>query len=501
MSKAKNKFSRSLTVLLSSVCCTAVGLPLLLAEGTAPAVPNTAAAPVTRTSGSEPAMINLIRRLAERGAITEADAAELTKLAEADAADAHVQAALTALATAQAEAAQKRAEAVALQTSNLRNAPVKTPSNQGVVVPVAAAVVAASTVAAVPDSGPMNEPIATSKPSVGAVAAAAAAVSALPDDGTVRVTYVPESVKAQMREDIKNDVMEQARKERWASPRAFPEWVSRFTLYGDFRMRYEGYRPNQQNDAFVGNSNFWNYNSINTGAPYDVGSQNVANPPLYNVDQDRNRIRIRARLGVAVDLGEGFTTGLRIATGENGSPVSQNQTLGGAGSGQGGNFSKYAVWLDRAYLKYQSQTDPARALTATFGRMENPFMCTSIIWADDLGFDGAVLNVPLQIHYDGRVLESVMPYFVLGAFPVFNTDINYSSNWPDKYKSNDKWLEAAQLGLDLKLSRDLQVKLGVAYYYFTKTVGKLSTPYEPLTSSDAGDTDARRPAFAQKGNT
>jgi hypothetical protein len=36
---------------------------------------------------------------------------------------------------------------------------------------------------------------------------------------------------------------------------------------------------------------------------------------------------------------------------------------------------------------------------------------------------------------------------------------------------------------------------------FTKTVGKLSTEFIPLTASDAGDTDSRRPAFAQKGNT
>jgi hypothetical protein len=112
-----------------------------------------------------------------------------------------------------------------------------------------------------------------------------------------------------------------------------------------------------------------------------------------------------------------------------------------------------------------------------------------------------VLTVPAQIHFDGRVVDEVKPYFVIGAFPVFNTDLNFGSTWPDKYKSNDKWLEAMQAGVDFKIGKDLTAKFGAAYYQFTKTVGKLSSAYTPLSSTDAGDTDARRPAFAQKGNT
>jgi hypothetical protein len=303
-------------------------------------------------------------------------------------------------------------------------------------------------------------------------------------------------VKAQLREEIKNDVMEQARTEHWAAPRSFPEWVSRFTLYGDFRLRYEAiYNHKQNNDG----GNFPNFNTINTGAPFDtLGS---VNSPQYNVNQDRERIRVRARLGVASDLGEGFTSNFRIATGENNSPVSENQSFGAAGSAQGGNFSKYSLWLDRAYLKYQTVSDSSRAITVTLGRFDNPFLGTSIIWADDLGFDGAVLTIPAQIHFDGQVIDSIRPYAVLGAFPVFNTDLNFSSTSNAKLASNDKWLNAAQVGLDLKINKDLNLKLGAAYYLFTKTVGKLSSSYSPIVASDAGDTDARRPSFAQKGNT
>jgi len=482
MSKAKIKFRRPLSVLLTSVCCAAVALPLLAADGAGPVPTNAAQASGVQGARPSSALVNLITRLGESGALKPEEATELVKLAEADAADARVQTALTALATAQAEAAQIRSEAAALQAAAARNALAKTVSN--------------TTSAATPAG--------TAKTAAAVVDAAVSPVTkqSLPEDDTVRVTYVPEVVKAQLREEIKNEVMEQARTEHWAAPRSFPDWVSRFTLYGDFRMRYDGMYYHKVNTDFLDNTNFWNYNAINTGSPYD--SQQLlsqTNPPLLNIEKSRSRLRVRARLGAAVDLAEGFTTGLRIATGDNNSPVSQNQTLGAASSGQGGNFNKFSLWLDRAYLKYQSDPEPSRAITMTVGRFENPFVSTSIIWADDLGFDGAALTLPAQIHWDGRVVDSVKPSFVVGAFPVFNTDLNYSSTWPDKYSSNDKWLYAGQFVLDLKLNRNIKVKLGSAYYFFTKTVGKKSTRYQPLYATDAGDTDARRPAFAQKGNT
>src|SRR5690606_9753904 len=54
---------------------------------------------------------------------------------------------------------------------------------------------------------------------------------------------------------------------------------------------------------------------------------------------------------------------------------------------------------------------------------------------------------------------------------------------------------------DWKASKDFNLKLGVAYYYFDGVEGQLSDPFTPLNSQDAGNTDTRRPSFAQKGNT
>ena len=348
-------------------------------------------------------------------------------------------------------------------------------------------------------------------------AEAEADAAMLPSGGDgVRVTYVPETVKAQIRDEIKAEVLATARSENWASPRAFPEWTERVRWFGDFRLRAEG-------DFFdMGNDNtgaFPNFNSINSGSPFDTSG--LVFSPQYNTDEERQRLRLRVRLGMDVYLEDGFSAGFRLATGDTSTPVSANQSLGAAGSGQGGNFSKYAIWLDRAFLKYEIGNKPRVAETPeadlkspqaaeamiirddvdwnvalSFGRFDNPFFYASdIIWDEDLGFDGVAIQARLEI------TEGITTFANAGIFPVFNTDFNFSSNNPDKFESNDKWLYGAQFGLDLKPDDDVRLRTSAAIYDFSNVEGRLSTPFIPLTAQDAGDTDHTRPTFAQKGNT
>ena len=109
-------------------------------------------------------------------------------------------------------------------------------------------------------------------------------LNAEPED-TVRVQYIPETVKAQLREEIKQEVLDQAREEHWAAPRSFPEWVSRVHPFADLRVRFEGdYFP-------AGNDNtgaFPNFNAINTGPPFDITGTTFS--PQLNVDQDRDTV-------------------------------------------------------------------------------------------------------------------------------------------------------------------------------------------------------------------
>ena len=311
-----------------------------------------------------------------------------------------------------------------------------------------------------------------------------------PDDA-VRVTYIPETVKAQIRDQLKDEVLAQAKAEHWAAPNAMPEWAQKFRFFGDIRVRYQGnYFP-------TGNDNtgaFPNFNAINTGAPFDISGTVFS--PQYNVDRDRQRLILRARLGADVNLDEGFTAGFRIGTGQDNSPVTQNQTLGLANNGQGGNFSKYALWLDRAFIKYEVGGKPEKSLAILAGRFDNPFFTTSrMVWEDEIGFDGVAMKGSYQI------CEGVTPFFTAGIFPVFNTDFNFATIQPAKFKSQDKWLNAVQFGLDLKAGRAFAAKTAVSYYEFRHVEGRLSSPFIPLTAQDQGDTDDTRPSFAQNGNT
>ena len=323
-----------------------------------------------------------------------------------------------------------------------------------------------------------------------AAAARAAAAADPVEEGEMRVPYIPEVVRARMRDEIKDDVMAAARAEKWTALGSQPDWVNRYKPFGDIRLRYEYL------SYPVGNDNtgaFPNFNAINTGSPFDISGTLFS--PQYNVDQDRQRVRLRARMGLDVNLEEGFTGGLRIATGENNSPITTNQSLGLASGGQGGNFSKYALWVDRAFLKFELGGKPDQNLALLFGRFDNPYMSTDLIYDEDLGFDGAAIAARIP-------LGSRLTAFATGSFsPIFNTDLNFSTNQPSKFKSTDKWLYGGQVGLDWKVTKKVTAKAAVAYYDFHNAEGKLSDPYIPLTALDAGNTDNTRPSFAQKGNT
>jgi hypothetical protein len=421
-------------------------IPLLAANTVNPANPvapsltqkeasaDSASAPSMATAKpSQSLTVNLINRMVQRGMLSKEDASDLLKQAEAD----------TAQAQAHAAAEQKSA--------------IETAVNQAL---------------AKANLEPTSlEPSAT--------------------EDSMHVTYIPEMVKQQMRDEIKEEVMAQAREEHWVAPNSIPGWVTRFRLTGDIRIRGEGaYFPDGNDNTGA----FPDFNKINTGAPFDVTGSLFS--PQLNVDQERYRVRLRARVGAEVDLGDNFSAGLRVATGENNSPVSTNQSFGLANQGQGGNFSKYSLWLDRAFIKYELGAQSSRDFSLSAGRMDNPFFGTSeIVWDDDLGFDGFAAHG----HYE--VLHGFTPFLNGGAFPVFNTDFNFANNQPQKYKSTDKWLYGIQGGSTWNLTKDLELKTAVAYYHFDGVEGKLSSPFTPLSASDQGDTDNTRPSFAQKGNT
>ena len=118
-----------------------------------------------------------------------------------------------------------------------------------------------------------------------------------------------------------------------------------------------------------------------------------------------------------------------------------------------------------------------------------------MMWANDIGFDG----IAAQGRY--KLFKGFTPFVSGGIFPVYNTDLNYASTQQPKTASYDKYLYAAQGGLDWKITKDLSYKGSLGYYYFQNVEGQISAPQVAYSANDQFSTDNSRPSFAQKGNT
>ncbi|EFF74020.1 putative porin [Achromobacter piechaudii] len=322
-----------------------------------------------------------------------------------------------------------------------------------------------------------------------AEAEASAARQATPDRGAsvaqagdVRVPYIPQTVRDQIRDEVKAEVMVQAKEENWAQPNTFPDWVSRITVEGDVRVRDESRLYNG------GNSNeITDFAKLNAKGPYDVNpNTNGGYPPMLNTREDRrNQLRIRARLGVRAEMSEAWSAGIRLATGSDDSPVSTSQTLGGG-------MGKKDIWLDQAYLTYR----PAKWATVTGGRIANPFESTDTLFSNDLNFDGiaAIFKQPLQ----GR---DVTLFGTLGAFATEYANNGWNSSSMNEGATENKWLLGAQVGADWKINPQNSLRGALAYYHFDNIAGQRSSSCSPWAGAENCDTDWSRPAFMQKGNT
>lgn len=268
----------------------------------------------------------------------------------------------------------------------------------------------------------------------------------------VRVPYVPEKVKREIREDIRNEVLAQAKNERWGDPGALPEWVGRFKWSGDIRLRL-------QKDMFQ---------KDNT-SPANLALFGIN---MNNTTEDRDRLRVRLRLDAGIKVADDWTAGLRLATGNTNDPVSTNQTLGTG-------FNKYAVTFDRAYIKY----DPYRWLSASGGRMPNPWFSTDLVWDEDLNFEGlaAVLKPQLSDNWTG--------FITAGAFPVQEIESS------DTVLAKSKWLYGAQVGAEWVSTDMSKLKFGVGYYKYKNVTGQPNQ----ISSSTAYNLTA--PQNRQKGNS
>ena len=263
--------------------------------------------------------------------------------------------------------------------------------------------------------------------------------------GTVRVPYIPEAMKAQIKEDIKLDVLATARDEGWADSRKLPPWLKTFNFEGDLRLRAE--------TALLPSSNA-------AASLYRSQVESPAwSPDLTNTQTNRSRLTLRARFGFNASVSDDVAAGFRLSTGT--SPTSGSQTLGASP----GYFNRYSIALDRAWLRWE----PLQGLQFTGGRLAAPFMGGDLIWPDDLSLDG------VSVHAEKTLASGLFAFVNVGAFTLQELELS----------RRDKWLFGAQVGADWALGDRTHFRIGAAIYDFQNIEGVRET-YPPPTGALAG---------------
>jgi polyhydroxyalkanoate synthesis regulator phasin len=317
------------------------------------------------------------------------------------------------------------------------------------------------------------------------------------EPGEVRVPYVPDFVKdeirqqvrSELRADVVKDVMQEAKTQKWGVPEALPDWISRFKMSGDMRLR-------SQSDFMASdNATGWyrDYMAINRAGGETAAGFNA----FLNTTRNRQRFRERLRLAIDVKVAEHLKAGVRLATGNQPDPVSTNQTLAQDGS-------QYQFNLDRAFLKYNAvNSDGFEWLTVAGGRIANPFYTggaefsggSELVWDTDLSFEGIAATVRHSLSGSDSLLDrnnkSRSVYATLGAFPQRESALS----------SRNQWMFGGQAGLDWGFQSQDVFKAAVAYYDYQNIQAKLNTQTPPICGNNLPENTLSAPQWWQFGNT
>jgi len=198
-----------------------------------------------------------------------------------------------------------------------------------------------------------------------------------------------------------------------------PEWVSQFRIYGDVRGR-------------------WDFLKTDNDAP-GAGEPN----------KDRSRLRYRLRVGATATMLDRFEAGFRLTSSEpnsdgtGGDPISGNTTFQN-------NGSKKFIYIDTAYGKWTPISSGPWLLSATIGKMDNPFVFSDMVFDGDYTPEGVALQAGYAIN-DQHALKLNAAFFSLD-------EINQGAQ-----ASDDPLLLGAQLRYDAKWTPKISSTMGIAF--------------------------------------
>ena len=203
-------------------------------------------------------------------------------------------------------------------------------------------------------------------------------------------------------------------KKAYSAKSGMPDWVTSLKLNGDLRGRFDS---------------------------------------IFNGQiPTRDRFRYRLRFGAVASLRDDFEVGFRLGSGDgsggigsNSDPISQNQTFGA-------NASKKPIYIDLAYAKWTPIHTSDWSWGATFGKMENPFIASDIMFDKDYTPEGLATQLKYTFNSQhafrliggGFVINEVSTAAFQSKDPyLFAAQARFDSTWDAK----QKWLSTAGIGV------------------------------------------------------
>ncbi|HEY0078405.1 MAG TPA: putative porin [Pyrinomonadaceae bacterium] len=277
-----------------------------------------------------------------------------------------------------------------------------------------------------------------------------------PPTGGTQTTTDPQTGKP-------DDPLKRVEEQTKRTSEAIARQLGSITFSGDLRLRYEAIygqlnaQPNADNPAILGN-------------------------PLSS----RNRLRLRARLGMRGQISKEFDWGLRLATGTYPDVNSTNQTLTDF-------FSHKNFALDHAYLNYKPSAVPGLQIQG--GKFEAPWLRTEMTFDNDVSTEG--LNENYTRSFKNSALKNLtfiawqLPFlerasaFVLGS----NGQVDFEQS---RRQGRDLALYGAQLRARFEPSTKFGLTLSAADLYYSGT--QFITPAQFFGSSVQIPVTVRIPA-------
>jgi hypothetical protein len=233
------------------------------------------------------------------------------------------------------------------------------------------------------------------------------------------------SISAAQHAELSADLAREAREEKRAAKAVVKEkdfvafrqaagWAESTRLTGDMRVRQE---------------------------TIDIDGE-----PDFTGSRDKDRQRIRARLGAFTKVNSEVETGIQVASGNGADRRSTNENMDNY-------FDKKAVWLDLAYISYVPVAVPG--LKTFAGKMKQPWMSMGdVIWDGDINPEGFAAGYTKK--------NGTTTFFGSGGYYTLKDAVDSEGFEID----NDLGLYQAQVGVAFDVTDSARWTVGASVYDF-----------------------------------